>query len=244
VTLAIRGDRTSCLSMQLGPATWLLAVARGFGRIGPLPTEQALLARLRGECDGRMRRPGFRRAIERPQSAATAMMALLARVNGSLHAATASHEDYVTAAASLTAVVVVQRLAYVMHVGSTGAYLVRDRDVTPLCADEAMEDEGITALPQAFAAAPSLDLSVSNVRLAAGDAIVLVGRRIAGEEGRHAVLDRAEAREPGEQSLVARFEEDAVAPLAHRAHRAQIFWLVVRSLVALLAAAAAVAFAH
>ena len=50
MTLAIRGDRTSCLSLQLGPGTWLLAVARGFGQIGGTPTETALLSRLRLEC--------------------------------------------------------------------------------------------------------------------------------------------------------------------------------------------------
>ena len=77
MTLAIRGDRTSCLSLQLGPGTWLLAVARGFGQIGGAPTETALLSRLRLECQRRMRSPRFRRAIDRPQAAATAMLAIM-----------------------------------------------------------------------------------------------------------------------------------------------------------------------
>ncbi len=208
MTLAIRGDRTSCLSMQLGSGTWLLAVARGFGQINGLPTESALLARLRSECRQRMRSPRFRRAIDRPQTAATAMLAVLTRVNGALYANTASHEDYVTAAASVTAVVVVQGLAYVIHAGATAAYLARDGDVTALCEDDAMDGRTIPVLARAFASGPALDVSVSSTRLCAGDAIVLLGRRIVGDRQRLSLLERLEASEPGEQILVARFEED------------------------------------
>ncbi|HEY2475263.1 MAG TPA: hypothetical protein VGI19_10725 [Candidatus Cybelea sp.] len=208
MTLAIRGDRTSCLSLQLGPGTWLLAVSRGFGQIGGVPTETALLARLRLECQRRMRSARFRRAIDRPQAAATAMLAILGRVNGALYASTASHDDYVTAAASLTAVVVVQRFAYVIHAGATAAYLARDGEITPLCVDDGL-DEQIAVLSRAFATAPALDVSVTNTRLALGDAIVLLGRRVAGEAELRELLRRLEESEPAEQILVARFEEDA-----------------------------------
>jgi hypothetical protein len=211
MTLAIRGDRTSCLSMQLGPGTWLLAVARGFGQMGGLPIESALLARLRAECQGRMRSPLFRRAIDRPQAAATAMLAVLGRVNGVLYANTANHEDYVTAAASLTAVIIVQGLAYVIHVGATAAYLARAGAIAPLCEDDVMEERPMPVLIRAFAAAPTLDVGISNVRLIPGDAIVLLGRRITGASERRTLLDRLEASELGEQILVARFEEDAGA---------------------------------
>jgi|SRR5580704_2925483 hypothetical protein len=211
MTLAIRGDRTSCLSMQLGPGTWLLAVARGFGQMGGLPIESALLARLRAECQGRMRSPLFRRAIDRPQAAATAMLAVLGRVNGVLYANTANHEDYVTAAASLTAVIIVQGLAYVIHVGATAAYLARAGAIAPLCEDDVMEERPMPVLIRAFAAAPTLDVGISNVRLIPGDAIVLLGRRITGASERRTLLDRLEASELGQQILVARFEEDAGA---------------------------------
>jgi hypothetical protein len=214
VTLAIRGDRASCLSLQLGSGTWLLAVARGFGRVGGVPTESALLARLRAECLRRMRSPRFRRAIDRPQAAATALLAILARVNGALYANTASHEDYVTAAASLTAVLVVARIAYVIHAGATAAYLARAGDVVPLCEDDAMDDRPTAVLARAFAVAPVLDVVVTNARLIAGDAIVLLGRRIAGENERRTLLERLEAAEPGEQILVARFEDDSAVSTA------------------------------
>lgn len=222
MTLAIRGDRTSCLSLQLGPGTWLLAVSRGFGQIGGVPTETALLARLRLECQRRMRSPRFRRAIDRPQAAATAMLAILGRVNGALYASTASHDDYVTAAASLTAVVVVQRFAYVIHAGATAAYLARDGAITPLCVDDGL-DEQIAVLSRAFATGPALDVSVTNARLALGDAIVLLGRRVAGEAELRELLRRLEESEPAEQILVARFEEDAALaePRGTGARRAQ-----------------------
>ncbi len=214
MTLAIRGDRTSCLSLQLGPGTWLLAVARGFGQMGGLPIESALLARLRAECQGRMRSPLFRRAIARPQAAATAMLAVLARVNGSLYANTANHDDYVTAAASLTAVIVVQGAAYVIHAGATAAYLARGGAIAPLCNDDVMEERPIPVLARAFAAAPVLDVSISNVSLIPGDAIVLLGRRITGASERQTLLERLEASDPGEQILVARFEDDEGAIFA------------------------------
>ncbi|HTU80729.1 MAG TPA: hypothetical protein VMF61_01280, partial [Candidatus Acidoferrales bacterium] len=64
--VAIRGDRASCLTMQLGPRTWFLAVSRGFGTVDGLPIERALLARIRNECERRLRGERFRRAVDRP----------------------------------------------------------------------------------------------------------------------------------------------------------------------------------
>ena len=74
-----------------------------------------------------------------------------------------------------------------------------------------MEERPIPVLIRAFAAAPTLDVGISNVRLIPGDAIVLLGRRITGASERRTLLDRLEASELGEQILVARFEEDAGA---------------------------------
>lgn len=236
MTLAIRGDRTSCLSLQLGSGTWLLAVARGFGLVAGLPIEAALLAQLRAECKSRMRRPLFRRAIDRPGAAPTAILSVLARINGALYANTASHDDYVTAAASSTAVVVVQRFAYVIHAGATAAYLVRAGAISSLCTDDVMEERPIPLLARAFGAAPALDVSVSNVRLIPGDAIVLLGRRIAGESERRRLLERLEASEPGEQILVARFEDDA-RPVAEALSVARRSALGIASAMARIAAA-------
>ena len=212
MTLAIRGDRTSCLSLQLGPRTWLLAIARGFGSIGGVATETALLARLRAECERRIRSSRFRAAVDRPQAAATAMHGVLARINGDLYACTASHEDYVTAAASLTAVVIVHGHAYVMHAGSTAAYLAREGEVMPLFRDDVFEERRGPLLVRAFAVAPVLDVTISSAMLAPGDAIVLLGRRMRGDAERRAVLASLDAGDPGERVLIARFDQDDVAP--------------------------------
>jgi len=212
MTLAIRGDRTSCLSLALGPRTWLLAIARGFGSIGGVATEAALLARLRAECERRARSARFRAAVDRPQTAATAMHGVLARVNGDLYACTASHEDYVTAAASLTAVVVVHGHAYVMHAGSTAAYLARQGEVMPLFRDDVFEERRGPLLVRAFAVAPVLDVTISSAMLAPGDALVLLGRRMRGDAERRALIASLEAGDPGERVLVARFDQDDLAP--------------------------------
>ena len=211
MTLAIRGDRTSCLSLQLAPRTWLLAIARGFGSVAGVATEAALLARLRTECERRIRSPRFRSAIDRPAAAATAMHGVLARVNADLYACTASHEDYVTAAASLTSVVIVHGHAYVMHAGSTAAYLAREGEIVPLFRDDVFEERRGTLLVRAFAVAPVLDVTISSAMLAPGDAIVLLGRRLRGDAERRAVLANLEAGDPGERVLIARFEQDDVA---------------------------------
>jgi len=39
--VAIRGDRASCLTLQLGANAWLFAVARGFGTIDGMAREYA-----------------------------------------------------------------------------------------------------------------------------------------------------------------------------------------------------------
>ncbi len=211
MTLAIRGDRASCLSMQLGPHTWLLAVARGFGFVGGMATESVLLARLRSECERRVRSARFRRAIDRPQAAATAMLAVLTRVNGDLFASTASHDDYVTAASSLTALLVVQGRAYVMHAGATAAYLVRDGEILALSGDDLFDELQTPLLARAFVAAPVLDVTVSSTSLEEGDVLVLLGRRVRSEADCRALLTPRETGDPREHVLIARFEHDDVA---------------------------------
>jgi serine/threonine protein phosphatase PrpC len=246
MTLAIRGDRASCLSLQLGPRTWLLAVASGFGSIDGLATEAALLARLRAECERRVRSARFRRAIDRPQAAATAMLALLTRVNGDLYACTASHEDYVTAAASLTAVVIVHGYAYVMHAGATAAYLARDGAIVSLSRDDVFDERRRPLLVRALAVAPVLDVTISSAILAPGDAIVLVGRRLRDEVERRALLGNLDASDPGEHVLIARFEQDDSVPADARGAPARqpVLMPAVARCAAAIAFLAAAVFAH
>lgn len=194
--------------MQLGPRTWFLAVSRGFGSIDGVAIERCLLSRLRAECERRLRSDRFRRAVDRPHGAATAVLAALSRVNGELYARTAGHDDYVTAASSLTAVLVVRGRAFVMHCGGTAAYLAHRGDVIALSGDDTFDESAVPLLARALGTAPALDVAVTSVNLDEGDVIVLVGRRVRGEVDRRALIAHVESADPAEHVLVARFERD------------------------------------
>ncbi|MBV8489686.1 MAG: hypothetical protein JO199_04075 [Candidatus Eremiobacteraeota bacterium] len=206
--VAIRGDRASCLTMQLGPRTWFLAVSRGFGTVDGMPIERALLARTRAEFERRLRGERFRRAVDRSHAAATAVLAALARVNGDIYARNAGHEDYVTAAASLTAALIVRGRAYVLHAGGTAAYLAHGGEVVALSGDDTFEETATPLIARALGIAPTLDVAVSSVVLDEGDVIVLVGRRVRGEVDRRALVEHVESADLSEHVVVARFDRD------------------------------------
>jgi hypothetical protein len=234
--------------MQLGPRSWLLALARGFGRVDGLAIDRELLARLRAECERRLRGERFRRAVDRPQSAATAVLAALARVNSDLYARTAGHDDYVTAAASLTAALIVRGRAYVLHAGSTAAYLAHRGEVVALCGDDTFDDAPLPLLARALGTTPALDVAVSSVMLDEGDVIVLVGRRVPGEVDRRALIAHVESGDPADHVVVARFERDdaesdADVPRAARTPL-QLTLAAARIVLAISAIAAVLVYAH
>lgn len=204
--VAIRGDRASCLSLQLGPRSWLFAVARGFGTIDGVAAAPATLARVRGECERRLKGERFRRAVDRPQAAATALLGVLSRVNGDIFSRSASHDDYVTAGCSLTATLVVRGHAYVIHSGGTAAYLAHKGDVTSLTAEDSLETT-TPLLSRALGAASSLDVSVSSVNVDAGDVMILMGHRVRGEVDRRALIAHVEEAGANEHMLVVRFDD-------------------------------------
>lgn len=211
MNVAIRGDRASCLTMRLGPRTWLFAVTRGFGAVDGVPTERVLLAQLRSECERRLRRERFRRAVDRPPAAATAVLAALARVNAEIHARTAGHDDYVTAACSFTAVLIVRGHAYVMHCGGTAAYLAHGSEVIALSGNDTFDDAGTPLLSRTLGTTTGLDVALSSVALDAGDVVVLLGRRVPGDVDRRSLAAFVESADLGEHVLVARFERDDAA---------------------------------
>lgn len=205
--VAIRGDRASCLSVQLAPQSWLFAVARGFGSIDGVAAAPATLGRVRSECERRLRNERFRRAIERPQAAATALLGVLSRVNGELFSRSASHDDYVTAGCSLTAALVVQGHAYVVHTGGTAAYLAHRGDVTALTAEDGLEEAGGHLLARALGTSSSLDVAVSSVHVDAGDVMILMGHRVRGDIDRRALIAHVEEAGASEHMLVVRFDD-------------------------------------
>jgi serine/threonine protein phosphatase PrpC len=206
VDVAIRGDRASCLSLQLAPRSWLFAVARGFGTIDGIAAAPATLARVRGECERRLKGERFRRAVDRPQAAATAMLGVLSRVNGDIFSRTAAHDDYVTAGCSLTATLVVRGHAYVIHSGGTAAYLAHKGEVTSLTSEDAFESM-TPLLSRALGTASSLDVSVSSVSVDAGDVMILMGHRVRGEVDRRALIAHVEEAGANEHMLVVRFDD-------------------------------------
>jgi serine/threonine protein phosphatase PrpC len=207
VDVAIRGDRASCLSLQLGPRTWLFAVARGFGAVDGVGTAPATLARVRSECERRVKGERFRRALDRPQAAATAMLGVLSRVNGALFARSAAHDDYVTAGCSLTAALIVRGHAYVIHTGGTAAYLAHKGEVSALTGDDALDDASRSVLARALGTTSSLDVGVSSVAVDSGDVMILMGHRVRGDVDRRALIAHVEEAGTNEHMLVIRFDD-------------------------------------
>ena len=206
--VAIRGDRAGCLTVQLAPQTWLFAVAAGFGVIDGQACAPATLGRVRAECERRIRNERFRRAIDRPHAASSALLGVLAHVNSDLFVRSAAHADYVTAGCSISAVLTVRDRGYVVHAGGTAAYLVHDGSVRALTVDDTFEDVPKTLLARALGTSANLDVCVSNFALQFGDVVVLVAHRIHGEIDRRSLIAHVEGAAPSEQLLVVRFDDE------------------------------------
>ena len=164
MNVAVSGDRGCCLSQRLSDESYLFAVASGFGRIDGEPVASFALANLRQRLQ---RSP-------KPRSAAAMLAAVIARMNDELHARSASHEDYVTAGASMTAIFLLRERAYLAHIGSTAAYLARGGSMTALTKNDAFEDGfGRPVLIRALGLTRTLDMAVTAFALAPGDELVL-----------------------------------------------------------------------
>jgi protein phosphatase len=190
MSIAVSGDRGTCVSLALGRSTYLFAVADGFGSIDGIPAAKAALERLRFECERRSRSERFRRALERAESATTALLGIVASVNGELFVRSASHDDYVTAGCSLTTVLVRGRRAFVAHAGATAAYLARAGYVVSLTQDDSVGDAPVRILTRAVGTQPHLDASVCNFTLDDGDAMVLTDRRLRDADDRRRLASR------------------------------------------------------
>jgi serine/threonine protein phosphatase PrpC len=245
VDVAIRGDRASCLSLQLGPRSWLFAVARGFGTVDGLAAAPATLERLRAECERRLRTERFRRAVDRVQAAPTAVLGALARVNGDLFARSASHADYVTAGCSITLAVIVRGYACVIHTGGTAAYLAHQGEVSVLTGDDTLSEAANELLGRALGASSSLDVSVSSVTFDAGDVMILMGHRVRGEVDRRALVAHVERSGESEHLLVVRFDESdrAIEELGTRDVPVVVYRPHFRMRIALFTTALALGFA-
>lgn len=168
MNVGIRGDRGSCVTQRLGPQTYLFAVANGFGFVEGEPIAQNVLERLHDE---------MQRRVRRPKQLKNALASAFVRVNDEVHARTASHEDYVTAACSATGVLLVENRAFLAHAGSTGAYLARDGYVVSLTKPDSF-DAPLPVLTRAIGVGSTLEIASCSFTLNEGDTLVLTGRRL------------------------------------------------------------------
>lgn len=172
--VAIRGDPSSCLTQQLAADTYLFAVAKGFGTVDGEPAARAVLKRLRAEIERRCRGDRLRRCERRSRGVASSLLGAFSRVNEELHSRTASHEDYVTAACSVTSVLLVRDRAYLAHVGSTAAYLARSGSVVSLTKTDAFEAGNAAILSRALLSSSSVEVSACSFTLSDGDELRLL----------------------------------------------------------------------
>lgn len=218
MNVAISGDRGSCVTQALAPQTYLFAVANGFGFVEGEPIAANVLERLQSE---------MQRRIRRAKNAKNLLTAAFSRVNDEVHARTASHDDYVTAGCSATAVLLIENRAFLAHAGSTGAYLARDGYVVSLTKNDAFEGEGaLPVLTRALGVAPTIDVAACGFTLNEGDTLVLTGRRLREADERRRLAEflayGSETAAGREQMVVVRFqpEEREQVPAAGEAHSA------------------------
>lgn len=204
MNVAINGDRSCCLTHEIAPGVHLFAVAHGFGRIYDEPVAPAVLARLRTEAERRFRANSLLRAQRRAKGIGALLRSLIDHLNEYVRTRSGSHDDYVVAGCSLTLVLLVGDRAYLSHVGSTAAYLARDGYAVSLTKHDAFEAGNVCVLTGALGAGAASDAIHCTFSLAAGDSIVLSGRRLAG---------RRQTVAPDEQILVVRYEaQQALQP--------------------------------
>ncbi len=132
---------------------------------------------------------------------------MLSRVNGELFSRSAAHDDYVTAGCSLTAALIVQGHAYVVHTGGTAAYLAHRGDVSALTAEDGLEEAGGLLLARALGTSSALDVAVSSIHVDAGDVMILMGHRVRGDIDRRALIAHVEEAGASEHMLVVRFDD-------------------------------------
>lgn len=188
--LTINGQRRRYLQLMLGGGARAFAVCNGFGAIDGHPIEEVALRELHGTLLRRSRGARFKSQLARPKAMAGLLISVLSRLNAYLHGRSAAHEDYVTSGASLTLVILSEERAYLAHVGTTAAYLVRSGYVVGLTKDDSCAFDtvgGKRILTRALGIGLQMQLSVCSFRVLTGDTLVLASKRLAGFAERRAL---------------------------------------------------------
>ncbi len=201
----------AALAEALAANVTLLAVADGFGSISRgLSIAQSALMFLRDFLRRKARAGVFTTRATSPSARRQLVLAALSYANSRLFSQSASHDDYVAGGASVTAALVVDRDAFIGHVGTSRAYLMRSDSFEAVTSDDAIEmlppDElrsssapaGLhlhTMVTRTLGTQPTLEASILHLELAEGDRLLLCTsgfhRRLAASELHHALRSTA-----------------------------------------------------
>ncbi len=176
---AMRGLADAHVAEMIGQGVVLLAVAEGFGVVRGQGAPLVAVTTVRDALRRRVRPDG--------RDARSALIGALSAANARVFAHSGSHDDYVSSGTSLSVALIVGDRAHIAHVGRTRAYLCRDDALMALTNDDALAGEGWSSpgggaatdaltghiLTRTLGAQPTLDATVSHVRLTRGDALVL-----------------------------------------------------------------------
>lgn len=172
MNVAISGDRSTCLTDELAPGTFLFALARGFGEVKGAPVAQFALSRLRTDIARRTRGRRLERALRRPKGIAAMLTASLKHVSADVYGCTASNDDFVTAGCSVTTALLIDNALHLAHAGATAAYLLRDGNIVRLTKSDAIQTPAGLLVTRALGIADDLRVSVGTIALTDGDTLV------------------------------------------------------------------------
>jgi protein phosphatase len=164
---AARGLADAHVAEMIGQGVVLLAVAEGFGVVRGQGAPLAAVTAVRDALRRRVRPDG--------RDARAALIGALSAANARVFAHSGSNDDYVASGTSISVALIVGDRAHIAHVGRTRAYLCRDDALVALTTNDELGADALTShiLTRTLGAQPTLDASVSNVRLVRGDALVL-----------------------------------------------------------------------
>lgn len=193
------------LAEPLAANVTLLAVADGFGSISRgLTIAQSALLFVRDFLRRKARAGVFTTRATSPSARRQLVLAALSYANSRLFSQSASHDDYVAGGTSVTAALIVGDHAFVGHVGTSRAYLLRDGGLEALTHDDALPIQapeagrssapaGIhirTMVTRTLGTQPTLEASVHHLELVPGDRLLLctsgLHRRMIDDDLHHA----------------------------------------------------------
>jgi serine/threonine protein phosphatase PrpC len=170
-------DAYSCET--LAPGIALLVLAEGFGRVRGRPATEVAVLEVRNALRRRVRSDG--------RNAKAALLAAFSRANANVFARSGTSYDFVAAAASISAALLVGGRAHIAHIGATSVYLSRNQSLLAL-GDDGLSTGGQTStrtstlrteplagyvLMYALGAQSTIEPTYASTQLMHGDSLVL-----------------------------------------------------------------------